>query len=82
MLVDHVLEAWSNKLHAGGIFCDLDKTFDCVNHEILIMKLHYYGLQEQNSNRLKSYLINRKQRVKLKINSVQDSYYSFIVFTY
>jgi len=73
MLVD-ILKAWNNKLHADGIFCDLDKAFDCVNHEILIMKLQYYGLQEQNSNRLKSYLTNRKQRRKLKINSVQDCF--------
>jgi len=49
-------------------------TFDCVNHEILIMKLQYYGLQELNSNRFKSYLTNRKQRVNLKINSVQDCF--------
>ena len=74
MLVDHVLEAWNNKLHSGGIFCDLDKTFGCVSHEILIMKLQYYGLQEQNSNILKSYLTNRKQSLKLKINSFQDCF--------
>jgi hypothetical protein len=74
MLVDSDLKAWNNKIHAGGIFCDLDKAFDCVNHEILIMKLQYYGLQEQKSNRLKCYLTNRKQRVKLKINNVQDCF--------
>ena len=74
MLVDHVLEAWNTKLHAGRIFCDLDKTFGCVSHETLIMKLQYYGLQEKKSNRLKSYSTNRKQRVNLKINSVQDCF--------
>lgn len=74
MLVDSVLKAWNNKFHAGGNFCDLDKALECVNHEIVIMKLQYYGLQEQNSKRLKSYLTNRKQRVKLKINSVQDCF--------
>jgi hypothetical protein len=58
-------------------FCDLGKAFDWVNHEILIIKVQYYGLQEQNSNRLKSYLTNRKQRVKLKINSGQDCFYTW-----
>jgi hypothetical protein len=32
-------------MHIGGIFCDLGKVSDCVNHEILLAKLHYYGTQ-------------------------------------
>jgi hypothetical protein len=71
-LVDSLLKAWNSKFHVGGIFCDLAKAFDCVNHKILIMKLHNYVLQEQKINWFKSYLTNRKYRVKLNVNNIQD----------
>jgi hypothetical protein len=33
------------KMHVGGIFCDLAKAFECINHKILISKLHSVGIQ-------------------------------------
>ena len=54
-------------------FCDLSKVFDCVNHEILSTKLHFYGIQGITIGWFRSYLTNRKQKVETKSpNSTQN----------
>ena len=52
-------------MHINGIFCDLAKVYDCVNHKILLQKLKYYGKQGSIFEWFKSYLINRQHRVQL-----------------
>jgi len=44
---------------AGSIFCDLKKAFSSVNHDILLSKLPYYGINGKAKLILKSYLQNR-----------------------
>lgn len=47
----------------GSLLMDLSKAFDCVNHELLLAKLHAYGFSLSALSFLKSYLSERYQRV-------------------
>jgi hypothetical protein len=42
--LDEILCALNDKMHIGGIFCELAEAFDCVNHDILLWKLNFYGI--------------------------------------
>ena len=39
----------------GGIFCDLEKTFACMNLGILLLKLKFYGIVGKAYTLIKSY---------------------------
>ena len=49
----------------GTILMDLSKTFDCLPHELIVAKLHAYGVYIKSLKLLQDYLSNRTQRVKL-----------------
>jgi hypothetical protein len=52
-------------LLVGGIFCVLEKAFDCVNHYILLSKLKFYGISDKNLQLYQSYLGNRYCRTAI-----------------
>jgi hypothetical protein len=54
----------------GGIFCDLHKAFDCVNHGALLSKMEFCGIVGKTGNPIKSYLQNRYQRVMIKKDTI------------
>jgi hypothetical protein len=71
VLIEHIYNIWENSCDAIGIFCDLTKAFDCVDHRTLIMKLKHYGLSENALSLMSSYLSNRTQTVV--VNGTQSN---------
>ena len=64
-IVEGIRENLDNKTFVCGVFVDLEKAFDTVNHQILITKLNHYGIRGIANQWFSSYLSSRKQNVKL-----------------
>jgi hypothetical protein len=71
-LINNILQVLNDKKLVGGIFCDLTKAFDSVNHEILLAKLEFYGIQGTFCKLIASYLNDRYQRVIIKDKQFND----------
>ena len=63
-LVDKITTAIEQTKYTVGIFLDLSKVFDMVEHEILQGKLAHYGIRGIVLTWFKNYLTERRQIVK------------------
>jgi hypothetical protein len=63
------LSAINNKHIVGGVFCDLSKTFDCVNHRILLSTLEHCGIRVTFGGLIKSYL---KEKYQIHVVAIRD----------
>jgi len=63
-------------MHVGGILCDLAKAFDCVNHDILLAKLHFYAIWGVSEDWFRSYLTSRRQKVEIKSPKTAQHFFS------
>ena len=64
-----LIEDWKALLDkhqvVGAMLLDLSKAFDCLPHRLLIAKLSSYGCSKEACKLIYSYLVNRRQRVKI-----------------
>ena len=64
-----LLQSWEKELDNGGfvgtILMDLSKAYDCIPHELIIAKLKFYGIENENLRLLLDYLTNRQQTTKI-----------------
>ena len=69
-LIDQISSSIDSKKFCAGIFLDLSKAFDTVNHAILLNKLENYRYRGTALQWVRNYLSSRKQYVEF--NSVSS----------
>ena len=63
-LIDKITKGIDEGKYTLGVFLDLSKAFDTLDHRILTKKLEHYGIRGTCLKWFESYLENRKQIVK------------------
>lgn len=67
--IDKIFHHLDNNKLPLAIFIDLSKAFDTIDHDILLSKLQYYGIQNTSLRWFSSYLSNRMQYVSFNDTS-------------
>ena len=65
-LYDKITTDVDERKYTAGLFLDLSKAFDRVNHSILLGKLENYGIRELALEWVKRFLCKRLQYVEFK----------------
>jgi len=75
-LLNNILSSLNNRIIVGGLFCDLQKAFDCINYDLLLSKMKFYGITGVANRLMESYLRNRYQRVNTNGHNNSNDYLS------
>ena len=63
-LVEQIYESFERNEYTIGVFIDLSKAFDTVDHNILLKKLEIYVISDTHLQWFRNYLSNRKQYIQ------------------
>ena len=66
LMIEKWKEAVDKDQSFGALLTDLSKAFGCLSYDLLIAKLHSYGISLASLKLLTDYLTNRKQRTKVE----------------
>ena len=73
-------KAWQEELDksdfVGRILMDLSKAYDCLPHDLLVVKFEAYGIDKTSLSLTHDYISNRKQRTKT--NSSYSNWYNIV----
>ena len=64
-LIENLRQSLDTRVYSGAVLMDLSKTFDTMNHELLIAKLYAYGFNKESQEPILDYLSNRWRRTKI-----------------
>jgi len=64
-LLSNIRNAMEQRLYTIGVFLDLAKAFDTVDHSILLKKMSLYGVSEKSATWFENYLSGRTQYVDI-----------------
>ena len=64
-IMQKIQDSIQNNRFSIGVFIDLQKAFDTVNHSILLEKLDHYGISGISNTWFRSYLTERQQFVSI-----------------
>ena len=79
--IERIQKALDKRVHTNGIFIDLSKASDILNHKLLLEELFHYGIRGPIDSRFRSYLSSRKQLIEIshtnmssgKVNTYRSS---------
>ena len=71
---DLICRALDNNMATSIVLLDFSRAFDCVDHELLCAKLHFFGLSDQALSFFQGYLQGRRQLVRLHkgVSDIRD----------